>query len=103
MIREDFDRAFKGVDVIMTPTSPEAAFRLGEKSNDPLKMYLSDIFTIPCNLAGLPGISLPCGFTKSGLPIGLQILGRPFDEETILRVAYTYEKHTNWRERKPPI
>lgn len=103
LIREDFDRAFKGVDVIMTPTSPEAAFRLGEKSNDPLKMYLSDIFTIPCNLAGLPGISLPCGFTKSGLPIGLQILGRPFDEETILRVAYTYEKHTNWRERKPPI
>jgi aspartyl-tRNA(Asn)/glutamyl-tRNA(Gln) amidotransferase subunit A len=104
LIKRDFEEAFKSVDVIVTPTSPESAFRIGEKSDDPLKMYLSDIFTIPCNLAGLPGISIPCGFTSSGLPIGLQILGKPFDEETILRVAYAYEQHTNWRERrKPPI
>jgi aspartyl-tRNA(Asn)/glutamyl-tRNA(Gln) amidotransferase subunit A len=103
LIKEDFEKAFKSVDVIMTPTSPEPAFRIGEKSDDPLKMYLSDIFTIPCNLAGLPGISIPCGFTANGLPIGLQILGKPFDEETILRVAYAYEQNTNWRERKPPI
>jgi aspartyl-tRNA(Asn)/glutamyl-tRNA(Gln) amidotransferase subunit A len=103
LIKRDFEEAFKTVDVIVTPTSPEPAFRIGEKSGDPLKMYLSDIFTIPCNLAGLPGISTPCGFTTTGLPIGLQILGKPFDEETILRVAYAYEQHTNWRERKPPI
>jgi aspartyl-tRNA(Asn)/glutamyl-tRNA(Gln) amidotransferase subunit A len=103
LIKRDFEEAFKKVDVIMTPTSPEAAFKIGEKTDDPLKMYLSDIFTIPCNLVGLPGISIPCGFTSSGLPIGLQILGKPFDEETILRVANTYEVHTNWRERRPPI
>jgi aspartyl-tRNA(Asn)/glutamyl-tRNA(Gln) amidotransferase subunit A len=103
LIKRDFEEAFKGVDVIVTPTTPEPAFRLGEKSDDPLKMYLSDIFTIPCNLAGLPGVSIPCGFTTNGLPIGLQILGKPFDEETILRVAYAYEQHTNWRERRPPI
>jgi aspartyl-tRNA(Asn)/glutamyl-tRNA(Gln) amidotransferase subunit A len=87
----------------MTPTSPEAAFKIGEKTDDPLKMYLSDIFTIPCNLAGLPGISVPCGFTSSGLPIGLQIIGKPFDEETLLRVAHAYEIHTDWREKKPSI
>jgi aspartyl-tRNA(Asn)/glutamyl-tRNA(Gln) amidotransferase subunit A len=103
LIKRDFEEAFKKVDVIVTPTTPEPAFRIGEKSDDPLKMYLSDIFTIPCNLAGLPGISIPCGFTTNGLPIGLQILGKPFDEETILRVAYAYEQHTNWRERRPPI
>jgi len=103
LIKRDFEEAFKKVDVIMTPTSPEAAFKIGEKTDDPLKMYLSDIFTIPCNLAGLPGISIPCGFTSSGLPIGLQILGKPFDEETLLRVAHAYELHTNWREKRPPI
>ncbi len=103
LIKRDFDEAFKRVDVIMTPTSPEAAFKIGEKTGDPLRMYLSDIFTIPCNLVGLPGISVPCGFTSSGLPIGLQILGKPFDEETLLRVAHNYEIHTNWRERRPPI
>lgn len=103
LIKMDFEEAFKKVDVIMTPTSPEAAFKIGEKTDDPLKMYLSDICTIPCNLAGLPGISIPCGFTSNNLPIGLQILGKPFDEETLLRVAYTYEQHTNWRERRPPV
>ncbi|HXG30456.1 MAG TPA: Asp-tRNA(Asn)/Glu-tRNA(Gln) amidotransferase subunit GatA [Thermodesulfobacteriota bacterium] len=103
LIKRDFEEAFKKVDVIMTPTSPEPAFKIGEKTDDPLKMYLSDIFTIPCNLAGLPGISIPCGFTSSGLPIGVQILGKPFDEETLLRVANAYELHTNWREKRPPI
>ncbi len=103
LIKKDFDDAFKKVDVIITPTSPEAAFKIGEKTDDPLKMYLSDIFTIPCNLAGLPGISIPCGFTSGGLPIGLQILGKPFDEETLLRVAHNYETHANWREKRPPI
>ena len=101
LIKRDFDEAFKRVDVIMTPTSPESAFKIGEKTDDPLKMYLSDIFTIPCNLVGLPGISIPCGFTSGGLPIGLQILGKPFDEETLLRVAHNYEIRTNWRERRP--
>ena len=103
LIKRDFEEAFKKVDIIITPTSSEAAFKIGEKTDDPLKMYLSDIFTIPCNLAGLPGISIPCGFTSGGLPIGLQILGKPFDEETLLRVAHAYELRTNWRERKPPI
>jgi aspartyl-tRNA(Asn)/glutamyl-tRNA(Gln) amidotransferase subunit A len=103
LIKRDFEEAFKKVDIIITPTSPEVAFKIGEKTDDPLKMYLSDIFTIPCNLAGLPGISIPCGFTSGGLPIGLQILGRPFDEETILRVAHAYELRTNWRGRRPPI
>jgi len=103
LIKRDFEEAFKKVDIIITPTSPEAAFKIGEKTDDPLKMYLSDIFTIPCNLAGLPGISVPCGFTPSGLPIGLQILGKPFDEETLLRVAHAYELHTNWKQKRPPI
>ena len=103
LIKRDFEEAFKKIDVIMTPTSPEPAFKIGEKTDDPLKMYLSDIFTIPCNLAGLPGISVPCGFTSSGLPIGLQILGKPFDEETLLRVAHNYEIHTNWKEKRPPV
>jgi len=103
LIKRDFEEAFKKVDVIVTPTSPEAAFKIGEKTDDPLKMYLSDIFTIPCNLAGLPGISIPCGFTSGGLPIGLQILGKPFDEETILKVAHNYEIHTNWKDKRPPI
>jgi len=103
LIKRDFEEAFKKVDIIITPTSPEVAFKIGEKTDDPLKMYLSDIFTIPCNLAGLPGISIPCGFTSGGLPIGLQFLGRPFDEETILRVAHAYELRTNWRGRRPPI
>jgi aspartyl-tRNA(Asn)/glutamyl-tRNA(Gln) amidotransferase subunit A len=103
LIKRDFEKAFERVDVIMTPTSPEVAFRIGEKVDDPLKMYLSDIFTIPCNLAGLPGISVPCGFNSEGLPIGLQILGKPFDEETILRVGHNYEIHTGWTRRKPPF
>ncbi len=103
LVREDFRRAFGTCDVIVTPTSPTAAFRLGERTADPLQMYLSDIYTISANLAGLPAISLNCGFTAAGLPIGLQIVGRPFDEETILRVAHAYEQATNWRKRRPNL
>ncbi len=103
LIKRDFDEAFKSVDVIVTPTAPTAAFRLGEKTEDPLQMYLSDIFTISVNLAGVPGISIPCGFTSNNLPIGLQLIGKHFDEETILKAAYAYEQSTDWHERKPKI
>jgi aspartyl-tRNA(Asn)/glutamyl-tRNA(Gln) amidotransferase subunit A len=101
LVTQDFDTAFKKVDVIVTPTAPTTAFKIGEKSRDPLQMYLSDIFTISCNLAGLPGISIPCGFSADKLPIGLQIIGKPFEEEKILRVAYNYEKNTKWSEEFP--
>jgi aspartyl-tRNA(Asn)/glutamyl-tRNA(Gln) amidotransferase subunit A len=100
LIKRDFDEAFKQVDVIATPTAPTAAFRIGEKSADPLQMYLSDIFTISVNLAGIPGISIPCGFTKTSLPIGLQLLGRHFDEESVLRAAFAYEQATEWHRRR---
>ncbi|OGW19011.1 MAG: aspartyl/glutamyl-tRNA amidotransferase subunit A [Nitrospirae bacterium GWC2_57_13] len=103
LIKRDFDEAFKTVDIIATPTAPTAAFKIGEKSADPLQMYLSDIFTISVNLAGIPGISIPCGFTKGGLPIGLQILGRHFDEETVLRAAFAYEQATEWHKMRPKI
>jgi aspartyl-tRNA(Asn)/glutamyl-tRNA(Gln) amidotransferase subunit A len=101
LIQEDFRKAFSQCDVLLMPTAPTPAFKLGEKVDDPLQMYLSDIFTIPCNLAGLPGLSLPCGFSKQGLPIGLQILGNHFQEEKIFRVAYTYEQNTEFHRRKP--
>ncbi len=87
LIKEDFDRAFAQVDCLVTPTAPTTAFRAGEKANDPLQMYLSDVYTVSANLAGIPGISIPCGADAHGLPIGLQILGRHFDEPMILRVA----------------
>jgi aspartyl-tRNA(Asn)/glutamyl-tRNA(Gln) amidotransferase subunit A len=104
LIRRDFLQAFAKVDAILTPTSPTAAFRAGEKSGDPLQMYLSDIFTISCNLAGICGLSLPCGFTANPkLPIGLQLLGKPFGEETILRLAHAYEQSTPWHNEKPPL
>jgi aspartyl-tRNA(Asn)/glutamyl-tRNA(Gln) amidotransferase subunit A len=103
LIKRDFDEAFKTVEVIATPTAPTAAFRIGEKSADPLQMYLSDIFTISVNLAGIPGISLPCGFAKGNLPIGLQLLGRHFNEEAILHAAYAYEQATEWHKRKPEL
>ena len=103
LIRNDFARAFDGgIDVIVAPTAPTTAFRLGEKLGDPLQMYLSDVFTISINLAGLPALSLPCGFDAAGLPIGLQIIGPPFDEETVLRAAYAYEHATEWHTRRPP-
>lgn len=103
LIKRDFDEAFKDVDAILTPTTPTPAFRIGEKVSDPLQMYLSDIFTISANLAGVPAISIPCGFTPDGLPVGLQIMGRPFDEGTILRIAYAYESSVDWHKRKPQI
>jgi aspartyl-tRNA(Asn)/glutamyl-tRNA(Gln) amidotransferase subunit A len=101
LIRDDFDRAFARCDVILGPTAPTAAFKIGERSDDPLQMYLSDIYTVPCNLAGLPGVSIPCGFTKAGLPVGLQIIGPPFEEEKLLRIARLYERATEWHTRRP--
>jgi aspartyl-tRNA(Asn)/glutamyl-tRNA(Gln) amidotransferase subunit A len=103
LIRRDFDQAFERCEVIATPTSPTPAFKVGEKTENPLQMYLSDIFTISVNLAGLPGMSIPCGFTKAGLPIGLQLIGKPFDEATVLKVAHAYEQATDWHLRKPPL
>jgi len=92
LLLRDFEEAFTKVDAIVTPTSPTSAFRLGEKSNDPLAMYLADVYTVTADLAGIPGISVPCGETKEKLPIGLQILGRHFDEATILQVAHAFEQ-----------
>lgn len=103
LIRKDFESAFKEVDFIVTPTSPSPAFKIGEKVEDPLQMYLSDIFTISVNLAGLPAISIPCGFSLKGLPIGFQIIGKPFDEKGILQLAYAYEQSTLWHKMKPMI
>ena len=104
LIRRDFLEAFEKVDAIVTPTTPTAAFKIGEKSGDPLQMYLSDIFTISCNLAGICGLSLPCGFTQNPkLPIGLQLLGKPFGEETLLKLAHAYEQCTPWHKEKPPL
>jgi len=103
LIRRDFLQAFEKVDAIITPTTPTAAFKIGEKADDPLQMYLSDIFTISCNLAGICGLSLPCGFTGNPkLPIGLQILGQPFGEATILKLAHAYEQSTGWHKERPP-
>lgn len=103
LIKQDFDNAFKNVDVIVTPTSPSAAFKIGEKATDPLQMYLSDIFTISVNLAGVPAISIPCGFTRDNLPVGLQIIGKHFDEESIFKIAYAYEQSTEWHLRRPQL
>jgi aspartyl-tRNA(Asn)/glutamyl-tRNA(Gln) amidotransferase subunit A len=103
LIKKDFEDAFENVDVIVTPTSPTAAFRIGEKTADPLQMYLTDIFTISVNLAGVPAISVPCGFTSGNLPVGLQFIGRHFDEESILKIAYAYEQATDWNTRKPVV
>jgi aspartyl-tRNA(Asn)/glutamyl-tRNA(Gln) amidotransferase subunit A len=104
LIRNDFLKAFEKVDAIITPTSPTPAFKIGEKADDPLQMYLMDIYTISANLAGLCGISVPCGFTRSPkLPIGLQFLGKPFGEEAILRVSHAYEQATTWHKEKPPL
>lgn len=100
LIKRDFDRAFQLVDVIATPTTPEVAFKAGEKTEDPLKMYLSDIFTISVNLAGVPAISIPCGFSAAGLPIGLQLIGRHFDEHTVLGAAHAFEQATDSHKRR---
>lgn len=103
LIRQDFTTAFEKVDAILSPTSPVPAFKLGEKLDDPVAMYLVDAFSVPCNLAGLPGISVPCGFTRAGLPIGLQILGRHFDEARVLRIARAFEREHEFHRRRPPL
>jgi len=100
LIRQDFDRAFEEFDVLVGPTSPTVAFRLGDKTDDPIAMYLSDVCTIPVNLAGLPGMSVPCGFSSHGLPIGLQLVGKPLDEPTLLRIAYAFEQTTDFHHRR---
>jgi aspartyl-tRNA(Asn)/glutamyl-tRNA(Gln) amidotransferase subunit A len=100
LIRNDFDAAFRDCDVIIGPTSPTTAFRIGEKADDPVTMYLSDIYTIAVNLAGLPGMSIPCGFADQ-LPVGLQIIGRHFDEARMLNVAHQYQQATDWHTRIP--
>ena len=102
LIRREFDAAFEKYDVLLTPTSPTVAFRIGERSQDPLQMYLSDVCTLPVNIAGLPGVSVPCGFV-GGLPVGLQILAKPFDEATMLRAADAYERSTEWAGRHPDL
>ena len=103
LIVQDFAKAFEEVDVIVTPTTPTPAFKAGEKTEDPLQMYLTDIFTISLNLAGVPGISVPCGFTSGNLPVGLQIIGKHFDEESVLKTAYAFEQATEWHMRKPEL
>ena len=103
LIKKDFDEAFDRCDAIITPTAPTTAFKIGEKIQDPLQMYLSDIYTISVNLAGLPALSLPCGFDQDGMPIGMQIIGKHFDEATVLRLAHAYEQATVWHKQKLPL
>lgn len=102
LIKQDFDRAFAQVDAIVAPTSPTVAFQFGSRTDDPYQMYLADVFTIPANMAGIPGLAVPCGFT-GGLPVSLQILGKAFDEATILRIGHAYEQSTEWHKQRPPL
>jgi aspartyl-tRNA(Asn)/glutamyl-tRNA(Gln) amidotransferase subunit A len=101
LMRNDFEKVFEKVDVIVTPTAPTPAFLVGEKVENPLQMYLSDILTIPVNLTGIPAISIPCGLSREGLPIGLQIMGKHFDEGKILQAAFTFEQNTDFHQKKP--
>jgi aspartyl-tRNA(Asn)/glutamyl-tRNA(Gln) amidotransferase subunit A len=103
LIREDFEAAFGSCDVLISPVAPTPAFRIGEKVDDPLTMYLSDMFTLSANLAGIPGMSIPCGFSEAGLPIGLQLLGPHFNEGRLFRVAYNFEQATDHHRRRPPL
>ena len=103
LLKRDFDQAFEQVDVIACPVSPTTAFKIGEKADDPLSMYLADVFTLSLNLAGNCGLSVPCGFDLNGLPIGLQLIGPAFGEESILRAAHAYEQATEWHKRRPRI
>jgi len=103
LIKQDFDKAFSKYDLILCPTSPTTAFSIGEKRKDPMEMYLSDVYTVPVNIAGLPGISIPCGFDDTGLPIGLQLIGKPFGEMSMLRAAYTFEQNTDFHIKKPAM
>ncbi len=103
LVKQDFDKAFEKVDVLITPTAPTPAYKIGDMISDPMKMYLQDICTIPVNLAGVPGISLPCGFSNSGMPIGLQIIGKPLGEETLIRAAYTFEQNNEYHKSISPV
>jgi aspartyl-tRNA(Asn)/glutamyl-tRNA(Gln) amidotransferase subunit A len=102
LIRREFEDAFERFDAVVTPTSPTVPFKIGEKVDDPLQMYLSDVCTLPINIAGIPGLSIPAGFAD-GLPVGMQVIGKPFSEETLLRIGFAYEQATGWGERKPPL
>ena len=102
LLRREFDDAFQRLDALVTPTSPTTAFCLGEKTQDPVQMYLSDIYTVPVNVAGLPSISVPCGF-GDGMPVGMQLIGPSLSEETLLRIAHAYEQATEWHQMKPPL
>ena len=97
LIKNDFDNAFNKVDAILTPSTPSSAFKIGDKTNDPVSMYLNDIFTVPVNLAGLPGISIPAGLDKNNYPLGLQVIGKPFDEQVILDIAFSMEEKINFK------
>ena len=103
LIRKDFDQVFEKVDAVLTPTSPTPAFRFGEKSDDPISMYLSDVYTISTNLAGLPGISVPCGFSSSGLPIGMQLIGRAFEESRLLSIAQVFDQEHQMGKQFPKL
>ena len=101
LVRRDYESAFQKVDAVVMPTSPTPAFKIGERIQDPLQLYLVDVFTVSANLAGLPAVSIPCGLTPENLPVGLQLTGRPFDEATLLRVADAYERQTEWWKKQP--
>jgi aspartyl-tRNA(Asn)/glutamyl-tRNA(Gln) amidotransferase subunit A len=106
LIRREFDEAFAKYDAIIAPVTPTPAFRIGEKVDDPMSMYLNDVFTLPVNIAGLPGTSVPCGFVSEGgseLPVGMQVIAKPFDETSMLRVAHAYEQATGWSTRRPSL
>ena len=102
LIRREFDAAFEKYDILITPTSPTVPFKIGEKTSDPVQMYLSDVCTLPINIAGVPAISIPAGFA-GGLPVGMQIIGKPFSEETLFRAAYAYQQATDWHKQKPQL
>ena len=103
LIKRDFERAFQSVDVIAAPVAPTTAFKIGEHGDDPLAMYLEDVFTLPANLSGVPGLSFPVGFDRQGLPVGMQLMGAAFAEPTLLRAAHAYQQVTDWHLRKPEI
>jgi aspartyl-tRNA(Asn)/glutamyl-tRNA(Gln) amidotransferase subunit A len=102
LIRREFDEAFTKYDALLTPTSPTVPFKIGEKANDPVQMYLSDVCTLPINIAGVPAISIPAGFAQ-GLPVGMQLIGKPFSEETLFNLAYMYQQATDWHQKKPQL
>ena len=103
LIKNDFDEAFRNVDVIAAPVAPTTAFRLGEHTDDPLAMYLEDVFTLPANLAGVPGLAFPVGFDKQGLPVGMQLMGAHYREDILFRIAHAYQQMTDWHLSKPVL